>query len=194
MESTQNIRMTPVVEAILSRRSCRSFKSDSVPDELIETVLAAGRHAPSGMNRQDWNFTVILNEFVMERIVDNIKSALADSDNPRLREAAKTDRFSPFYHAPVCILVSADEHGMTAIENASLAIGSMMLAAESLGLGACWIHAAKDLRETALGLETIRELRIPSGYLPVGSLVLGWREGPVPEAPARKEGTVNWIR
>lgn len=194
MDMAKNFATNPVMTAILNRRSCRTFKPDPVSDERIEALLTAAKYAASGMGRQAWHFTVVLNAYMMERIVDNIKAALLESENPRLREVARSESFNPFYNAPVCIIVSADASGSVTTESASLAIGNMLLAAESFGLGACWINSITDLKGTALGLELIRELRIPSGYLPVGSVVVGYREGDVPKAAPRKEGTVNYIR
>ena len=40
------------LEMIKTRRSTRSFKPDSVPEDLLDAVLKAGTYAPTGMNRQ----------------------------------------------------------------------------------------------------------------------------------------------
>ena len=42
-----------------SRKSIRKFKSEPVPQEVIERILTAGMHAPSGKNRQNWRFFVV---------------------------------------------------------------------------------------------------------------------------------------
>ena len=44
--------MNQVLEAIISRRSCKSYKSDPVPRDIVEQVIQAGLYAPSGGNRQ----------------------------------------------------------------------------------------------------------------------------------------------
>ncbi|MHA1711882.1 MAG: nitroreductase family protein, partial [Candidatus Freyarchaeota archaeon] len=60
----------PVLEAIRNRRSCREFQDKEVDDDLIRTILEAGRWAPSGKNLQPWKFIVIKSE--------NIKNDLAE--------------------------------------------------------------------------------------------------------------------
>ena len=47
------------MRSILARRSYKSFKSDPISDDILETILAAGKYAPNGMNRQAWHFTVV---------------------------------------------------------------------------------------------------------------------------------------
>lgn len=49
-------------EVILGRRSIRGYKPDPVPKELIEEILALAMRAPSSMNTQPWNFTVVTGE------------------------------------------------------------------------------------------------------------------------------------
>ena len=48
-----------IFEAMNSQRAMRRLKPDPVPDELIRKVLDAAIRAPSGGNRQPWNFIVI---------------------------------------------------------------------------------------------------------------------------------------
>jgi nitroreductase len=49
-------------DVILGRRSIRGYKPDPVPKELIEEILALAMRAPSSMNTQPWNFTVVTGE------------------------------------------------------------------------------------------------------------------------------------
>jgi nitroreductase len=51
--------MSAVLENILTRRSCRSYGEKQLSEEQLELILKAGLWAPSGMNRQPWQFTVI---------------------------------------------------------------------------------------------------------------------------------------
>ena len=57
----------------------------------------------------------------------------------------------PFYGAPVVLVVLADKSVHTAVEDGSLVIGNMLLAAHALGLGACWIHRAREEFESPEG-------------------------------------------
>ena len=51
--------MNEVMKALLERRSCKKYKADPMPQELIEQVIEAGRAAPSGSNSQTTHFIVI---------------------------------------------------------------------------------------------------------------------------------------
>jgi nitroreductase len=51
-----------VEEAMLSRRSLRAFRSDPVPRETVERILALASRAPSGTNIQPWHVTVVAGE------------------------------------------------------------------------------------------------------------------------------------
>ena len=48
-----------VLEAIFARRSIRQYTDDSVGQQDLQTVLEAGRWAPSGLNNQPWRFAVV---------------------------------------------------------------------------------------------------------------------------------------
>ena len=54
--------MNQVMENILTRRSVRGFNEKPIPREELEQILKAATYAPSGMNRQTWQFTAILNQ------------------------------------------------------------------------------------------------------------------------------------
>lgn len=54
-------------EVIRSRRSIRSYKSDPIPEEVLNRVLEAARIAPSGSNRQPWEFIVLKDEELKRR-------------------------------------------------------------------------------------------------------------------------------
>ncbi|MCG2770105.1 MAG: nitroreductase family protein, partial [Anaerolineae bacterium] len=47
------------IEAILSRRSIRRYRSDPIPEKDLTAILEAGRQAPSARNRQPWHFVAV---------------------------------------------------------------------------------------------------------------------------------------
>jgi hypothetical protein len=57
-----------LLELVKKRRSCRRFKPDPVPDEYIDTIIEVARWAPSGANSQPWEFIVIRNDDVKQKI------------------------------------------------------------------------------------------------------------------------------
>lgn len=139
-----------VIEAIQSRRSIRKFTDKPVPREMIETALEAAIAAPSGKNRQPWEFVVITeqNKPEMLRLMDE---GIAAGDP----ESAKWVQFTRdiMAQAPATIFVfnpdgeypwneiSTDQRfqELVDIQSIGAAIENLILAATSLGLGTLWI-------------------------------------------------------
>jgi len=145
--------MNEVLKAIRERRSIRTFRADPVEPEKIEAILEAGRWAPSGKNTQPWRFVIV------------------ESQGKRQQLGQLVTQMDMIRTAPVTIAVLLDtEAGYDRIKDVQ-AIGAcaqnMLLAAHSLGLGACWIGRVRDEQvERVLGAEEHEELMmlIPIGY------------------------------
>ncbi|WP_347460467.1 nitroreductase family protein [Clostridium sp. DMHC 10] len=60
--------MNEIIKAILSRRSIRKFKSEQISDDELNSILEAGKFAPSAMNQQSWHFTVIQNKEIIAKV------------------------------------------------------------------------------------------------------------------------------
>ena len=69
-----------------------------------------------------------------------------------------------------------------------------MLAAHSLGIGSCWIHRAKEAFETDAGMDILKQLGITEEYEGIGHCVLGYPDGPIPQAAPRKENHIFYIQ
>lgn len=165
------------MEAILTRRSVKRYRPDPVPDGLIDRIVEAGLYAASGMNRQSPILIAVTDKNLRDRL-----SAM----NAKIL-GMQTD---PFYGAPAAIAVLADRSVPTAVYDGSLAIGNMMLAAHELGLGSCWIHRAEEEFDSPEGKAVLRELGIDGDYVGVGHCIIGYADGPLPEASARRPGRV----
>jgi nitroreductase len=118
--------MNEVLKTIRTRRTIRRFKSDPIEDEKLQTILDAGRWAPSFSNLQPWRFIVIKNP--------GLKGALDEA-------ARKNVLHLGINEAPVVVLVCVDRRidPLHAIEAGAAATQNITLAACSLGLGAGWI-------------------------------------------------------
>ena len=108
--------------------------------------MKAGMYAPSGMNRQSPMIVAITNPELRNKlsrinldiiIGKQLKTSSGHSD--------------PFYGAPVVLVVLAKKDCPTRVYDGSVVIENMLIAAHSLGLGACWIHRAKEMFETEEG-------------------------------------------
>lgn len=174
--------MNNVFENIYTRRSYRAYKDDPVPFELIEKIVTAGTYAATGLNRQSPIIIAITNKKVRD-------------DLSRLNASimGKEDDFDPFYGAPVVLVVLAQKRVHTHVYDGSLVLGNMMLAAHECGLGSCWIHRAKEEFETEQGKELLKSLGVRGEYEGIGHLILGYPDGEIPQAKARKENYVYFI-
>jgi len=109
---------------LTSRRSVRKFKPDTVPAELLEKMIDAGRLAPTARNVQPWEFVVI-----------------TDADK-RAKIAHTTDHGPFIADAPVCIVVLSHPTKYF-LEDGSSATTNILNGATALGLGACWVAGDK---------------------------------------------------
>jgi nitroreductase len=182
------------LQTIINRRSIRAYKEDQIKDEELQTILEAAKYAPTGGNAQPWHFTVIQKSDLLQRINAATREAILKSGNKALEERAKAENFSAFYHAPTLIVVSGNEKAITPQEDCALALGSMFLAAESLGIGSCWIHAMSMLLNAEASNALRQELDIPEGYRVYGAGAFGYKAMAQPSPAPRKEGTVTIIK
>jgi len=137
------------MEVVKKRRSIRRYKSDPVPENVLDQILEAARLAPSAGNRQPWHFIIVRNE--------NTKKQLGIP--PWASEA------------PIVIVGCADTETrgepMCCIDVA-IAFEHIVLAAANFGLGTCWIgmlNRSEPVKK-ALGIpEHIRVIAVtPLGY------------------------------
>jgi nitroreductase len=68
--------MNEVMSAILSRRSTRKFTDQPISEDILNDIVKAALHAPSGMGKQTWQFTMITNKEVISRLADTIAKEL----------------------------------------------------------------------------------------------------------------------
>ncbi len=151
-----------VLEAITTRRSIKKYKSDDVPKELIEKICQAGLSAPSGLNKQSPVILAVRNKSLRDRL-----SKLNAGSDPFHRN-------DPFYGAPVVLVVVADKNVPTYLYDGALVMENMLLAAHALGLGACWIHRAKETFETFEGKQILKDLGLEGEYEGIGNCILGY--------------------
>ena len=172
--------MNEVIKNIEERRSIRKYKEDMIPKEIIEEIVEAGTYAPSGMGRQSSIIIAITNKEVRNKL-----SKL----NAKLRNEGDVD---PFYGAPVIIVVLAKKDIATRVYDGSVVMENMMLAANSLGIGSCWIHGAKEEFETEEGKEILKSLGIEEEYEGIGHCILGYKAEEGSLKP-RKDNYVYYI-
>jgi nitroreductase len=105
------------LEAIRTRRSVRKYTGDPIPREDLETIIDAGRLAASGNNRQPWDFIVVTER----EMIDRLKVASA-----WMEEAG----------AIVAVVMDPDSRWW--LEDGAAAVENMLIASTALGYGSCW--------------------------------------------------------
>ena len=171
--------MNETLQTIQARRSIRSFRPELPPKELIDQVIEAGLCAPSGMGKQGSIIVAVTDPA--------LRAQLAELN----RKAANWDEgIDPFYGAPVVLSVLADPSIPTWVNDGSLTLGNMLIAAQSLGLGNIWVNRAKEVFESEQGRAILKDLGVEGDYVGVGHCVLGYAAVEPPAAPARRSGRV----
>jgi len=180
-----------LMEAIFGRRATRAFTAEPVDRPVLERLVEAAIQAPSAINEQPWDFTVVRNKPLLDRISVAAKAhALKKRDAipSHLRQHLEDPGFHIFYQAPALIVISAGSRDWAA-EDAALAAENLMLAAYAQGLGSCWIGFAQRWLETEEGQ---RAIGVPEGFVPVAPIIVGHPAAPVPPVP-RSPAHVRWL-
>ncbi|EPR10360.1 nitroreductase family protein [Ruminiclostridium papyrosolvens] len=186
--------MNKIIENMLTRRSVRNYKKEQIPVEDLNTILLAGSYAPSGMGMQSWKFTAIQNADTMKKVNEAIRQTLLTipvvaETHPyivSLIKKAEDENSNFLYNAPTYIIVSNLKDNGNAMPDSALAIGNMMLAAHSFGIGSCWLNQLPGLTNMPLIRELMTDLGIPENHIIYGSVVIGYAaEEPAPAAPRK---------
>lgn len=192
--------MPDIFETIMHRRSIRRFEPKQIEETALQQILQAGLYAPCAGERQGVIFAVCQDKEVNERL-GKIKRA---NSNPRMATATSfVSRERPsiaddpkltnaFYDAPTVITLFAPKNFLFSVDDCAVAAENMMLAADALGIGSCYIGQGWPAFADPYGQEILRQWNIPADHYAVMQLLLGYaKEGdnhPTPKP--RKEGRV----
>ncbi len=169
-----------VLEAIESRRSVRDFKEQTIPEAVTQKLIEALRLAPSAGNLQSRKFYFVTNH----------------ETRRGLARAALNQNF--ISHAPLVVVACTDKSisgrygdrgvNLYAIQDVSVSVMSLMLAAVELGLGTVWVGAFNEF-------EVFELLDLPHNLRPIAIVPVGYPAGS-PQALPRKpiEEVVEFIR
>lgn len=169
--------MNEVLEALITRRSVRSYTDQPVTREELDAVLEAGTYAPTAMGAQRVCIVAVTDRAVRDKL-SAMNAAVMGTDS------------DPFYGAPVVLVVFGDSVWVNGERDGSLVMGNMMNAAHAIGLGSCWINRADDMFATEEGKALKAKWGVPETYTGVGNCILGHPAGP---APAPKPRKANYI-
>ena len=127
--------MKQVTDAIRDRSSTRGYTPEPLTEAELETLLQAGLQAPTAVNRQEVHFTVLQGDHPL----------ISEIEAEKNRQRGLSGQPHNFcYEAPTVILLSADRSFRWSAVDAGIAVQSISLAAESLGLGSLIIGCIYD--------------------------------------------------
>ena len=173
--------MNQVIEAMLNRRSCRSYKPEQISEEALQEILLAGTYAANGMGRQSGKIVVVQDKDTIEQLRAMNAAVMGNPGS------------DPFYGAPTVCVVLADPAVCTWQEDGSLILGNLMLAASTLGVASCWIHRAREEFDSPEGKALLSKWGVPETYRGVGHCILGYPAADLPAAKPRKADFVTRI-
>jgi nitroreductase len=181
-------------EAIVGRRSVRSFTRTPVDPVLIEELIHTAVRAPSAMNRQPWVFTVLRNQGDLHHVSCEAKRHLLTSAEPgkesdQLHAMLNDANFDIFYGAPALIVISAREAAPCAVEDCALAAQNLMLKAHAIALGTCWIGFAQSYLNTPQGKDI---LKLSGSCVVIAPIVVGHPKLATLPVP-RNAPEIHWL-
>lgn len=195
--------MNEVMETIMHRRAIRRFSEKQIEKDVLEQILQAGLYAPSAGGRQGVIFAVCQDREANEKL-GRIKRANSNpsmakngnfvskeqpsiADDPKLKNA--------FYDAPTVITMFALKNFLFSVDDCACAAENMMLAADSLGVGSCYIGQGWTAFADSYGQAILQKWRIRSDYYAVMQLLLGYpKEGdPHPTPKPRKNDRILYV-
>ncbi len=149
-----------VYDAIISRKSIRSYDTRPLKDEELSKILEAGRLAPSWQNKQCWQYVVVKDKDTIGKLA--LRSGMISKSNFFIKDA------------PVVIVACANPKDSGHLNgqdyylvDVAISFQQMMLAAWELGIGSCWLGAFNDKKvQEILGIsEKVKVVALsPFGY------------------------------
>lgn len=172
-----------VLDTIRNRRSMRAFTGEMIPDEVLDLILEAGTWAPTGKGLQS-PVIVVLTKEEDRRYFSSLNAKYSHN---------RAAGFDPFYGAPVYALVLADSSSSNWLRDGSCVLENMMIAAEALGIGSCWINREEEVFASDEGKALLVKWGLDAEKLRgVGALALGYAaRKPGKAAPRKKDYIVR---
>ena len=175
-----------VFSCIATRHSTRKFKEEPVPQEVLDKVIEAGRQAPIGKHKNQSRFIVIRKKEVLQELIALVQQEFAkmevtpenDDNFGGAIRAAKKGGYVFMYNAPVLIVVANKRDYGNKYADVSCAMQNMMLAANALDLGSCWINQLRWLQDNPVLRAYLQKLGMAEDEEVCASLSIGYPDTP----------------
>lgn len=144
---------------IVTRTSVRNYTEQPISEELKSALLHAGMSAPSGVNKQPWEFILIDDKDILKALADSLPYAKMTAQAPvAIAVCGNSDRF-----------LDGDDDTLW-VQDLAAASENILLAAHAFGLGAVWtcLYPHSDRMNAATEILKLPEGIIPFCLIPVG--------------------------
>lgn len=167
-----------VIENILTRRSIRSFEDRRIPRADLELIAKAGQYAPSAMNRQSFQITVVQNEEIIKKLYTAVPKYMLGIDPATYC----------FYGSKNLMLISDLADKEIGQMDCACVAENIFLAAHSLGIGSVWVNQLRDTSDGPEVRAALHEAGVPDDHRVWVIAALGY-----PTAPAADKEKVAKI-
>ena len=165
-------------DAILQRRSVRSYTDAPISPETIEALVELAVKAPTGSGLQPWGFALLQDKAEIDALSEQIKKKVCENiaaypEFAQYESWLKNEKYSIFNHAGTVLAVYGDTASPWCVYDCSLVAGNLMLLAEEQGIGTCWIGFAEALFDDP---EFKQAHKVPANFKLVATLSMGFRK------------------
>jgi nitroreductase/NAD-dependent dihydropyrimidine dehydrogenase PreA subunit len=201
MREEFSLNIHQVDQFLRGRRSCRVYKDEIVPRETLEQLIGMAGYAPSGHNTQPTSWLVIYDKDEVRKLagltVEFLRTRL--ESQPDFARSIHMDTIVDawdegselvFRGAPHVIIAHAHKDERTAPIGCVIAQAYLELAANALGLGACW---AGYFNVASLNYPPLQDaLQLPEGHQNFGALMIGYPKYKYHRIPLRNAPRITW--
>ena len=181
-----------VSDAVMKRRSIRSYKDMPVSKDDLAQILKAGQWAP---NAGEYSLSVIRNKDLIARINEKTLEVMRNSGNEFLMGRAALPGYLPLYGAPLVIFLSGPPEIAHTQANCAVSVENMLLQATELGLGSVFLRSASYALNMPGNEAMAAEAGIPAGYKMECGMAIGYTDDATKFARMEREprGTVAYV-
>ena len=186
-------------QLLKSRRSIRAYKNTPVPREVLTSLIDAVRYAPTAGNMQEVKWLVIDDAERLKRLrevgakfwIESLKKVPNYDEVVDIFIKRKESGYDIIFHsAPAVVVTYAEENNTMASIDCTIALSYFDLAANSVGLGCCWLGFFSF---DANNYPPIKEMiALPDGYQFYGCMTVGYPKYHFSRIPLRNSSDITW--
>jgi len=170
--------MQETLTDIRTRRSCRKYRAEQITDAQLDAILEAATWTPTGRGKQSPQMVVVQDADTLKEL-SRLNAQIMGTDS------------DPMYGAPTAVVVFTDSTNENGILDASLLMGTLMLAAHAVGVASCWINRGKGMFELPEGKALMQKWGVDAKYEGLAICILGYAaEGGIPPVKPRRDDYV----